>query len=172
MFSLFQPSVDVKDKGKAVWDIIMWMDHRAKSEAAMINEMGHPVLESVGGTISVEMQTPKLMWIKKNKPKIWERAVDFYDLSDFLSWKSTGCKKRSLCSAVCKWTYNGDGGNEGWNQSYFSDIGLDDLAAENFVRIGQEIVPPGSFIGYLLPDVLRQMKLGMCVILQIHFDQI
>ena len=139
----------------------MWMDHRAKSEALEINQMGHPVLQSVGGSISLEMQTPKLMWIKRNKPEIWKKAVDFYDLSDFLSWKSTGSKIRSLCSAVCKWTYNGDGGKDGWSPSYFRDIGLEDLVEEKFARIGQEIVPPGSFIGYLLPEVMKQMKLGI-----------
>ena len=141
----------------------MWMDHRAKQEASEINQMGHAVLQSVGGSISLEMQTPKLKWLKQNKPHIWKNVVDFFDLPDFLTWKATGQKVRSLCSAACKWTYKGDGGNEGWNSSYFRDIGMGDLVEENFVKIGREIVSPGSFISYLVPEAMKKMKLGIVI---------
>ena len=158
-FSKRNFSVD-PGKESTNWDVIMWMDHRAKLEAEKINQIGHPVLQSVGGTISVEMQTPKLKWLKKNKPEVWERAVDFFDLSDFLTWKATGSKVRSLCSTVCKWTYHGDGSGGGWNSSYFKSIGLEELVEEMFSRIGNEIIAPGNLVGYLLPGVIDQMKLG------------
>ena len=138
----------------------MWMDHRAKSEANTINQLNHAVLQSVGGTISVEMQTPKLMWLKKNKPHIWEKAVDFFDLSDFLTWKATGSKVRSLCSVVCKWTYNGEGARSGWSPSYFKSIGLEDLIEGSFSKLGNEIVSPGTLIGHLIPEAIGEMKLG------------
>jgi len=41
------------------------MDHRAVSEADTINNTRHPLLRSVGGSISLEMQLPKLLWLKK-----------------------------------------------------------------------------------------------------------
>ena len=33
------------------------------------------------------MQTPKLLWLKKNKPEVWDGAQDFFDLADFLTFK-------------------------------------------------------------------------------------
>ena len=45
--------------------MIMWMDHRAVAEADAINKTRHPLLRSVGGSISLEMQLPKLLWLKK-----------------------------------------------------------------------------------------------------------
>ena len=153
--------MDPQDDDK--WDIIMWMDHRAKQEATEINEMGHDVLQSVGGSISLEMQTPKLMWLKRNKPHVWNNAIDFFDLPDFLTWKATGQKKRSLCSAVCKWTYNGDGGNEGWSSSYFQAIGLGDMVDQKFLRIGQEIISPGTLIKYLEHEAMTAMNLGTLI---------
>ena len=158
--NLLWSSIDPSDDNSP-WDVIMWMDHRAKLEAMKINELGHPVLQSVGGSISLEMQTPKLMWLKKNKPDIWKEAIHFFDLSDFLTWRATGLKARSLCSAVCKWTYNGEGNNEGWSQSYFRSIGLEDLIDNTFDKIGKEFIPPGNFIGYLLPETIKEMGLGM-----------
>ena len=97
------------------------------------------MLENVGGKISLEMQTPKLLWIKNKLPKIWSKAANFFDLSDFLTWKATGGSKvRSLCSTVCKWTF--EGLLKTWNETYFRQIGLGDLADENFERIGSDIL--------------------------------
>ena len=45
----------------------MWMDHRAEQEADFINSQSHSVLKYVGGKISLEMEPPKLLWLKKAK---------------------------------------------------------------------------------------------------------
>jgi D-ribulokinase len=67
------------------------MDHRAKAETAFINSLSHPVLDYVGTKVSLEMQTPKLLWLKKNRSDLWSEAHDFFDLADFLTFKATGC---------------------------------------------------------------------------------
>jgi len=43
----------------------MWMDHRAEKEADFINSQSHEVLKYVGGKVSLEMEPPKLLWLKK-----------------------------------------------------------------------------------------------------------
>jgi len=47
----------------------MWMDHRATQEAELINQTNHSLLQFVGGAISVEMEMPKVLWLKKVKFK-------------------------------------------------------------------------------------------------------
>jgi FGGY-family pentulose kinase len=122
-------------------DIVVWMDHRAAAEADAINAGGHDVLRYVGGRVSLEMQTPKLLWLKRHMPETWARAALFFDLPDFLTWRATGSTTRSLCSTVCKWTYLGQEGR--WDAGFFRAIGLEDLTAEGFRRIGTEILPVG-----------------------------
>ncbi len=86
-------------------NIIVWMDHRATGQAEKINATGHPVLRYVGGKISPEMQTPKILWLKENRPHIYQQARHFFDLADYLTWRSTGDEARSVCTVTCKWTY-------------------------------------------------------------------
>ncbi|XP_075280504.1 FGGY carbohydrate kinase domain-containing protein isoform X3 [Opisthocomus hoazin] len=129
----FQP-LAVNCEGQNYRNVIMWMDHRAVSQVERINATQHRVLSYVGGVMSVEMQPPKLLWIKENLQELcWEKAGYFFDLPDFLSWKATGVTARSLCTVVCKWTYTSDGG---WDDSFWKVIGLEDLVKDKYEKIG------------------------------------
>lgn len=129
-------------------NVILWMDHRAAKEASKINALNHSVLKYVGGKISLEMETPKLLWLKTHLKTQWDKSGLFFDLPDFLTWKATNCESRSLCSLVCKWTYEiTTDGKEGWNSQYFQDVGLGDLQANNWRKIGTKVLPPGSPVG-------------------------
>lgn len=126
-------------------NIILWMDHRAIDQAERINHGAHPVLRYVGGRISPEMETPKLLWLKEHKSQVYRDAWQFFDLTDFLTWRATGDLARSTCTVTCKWTYLAH--ENKWDQSYFESIGLGDLAHNAFERIGQHIVEPGTPLG-------------------------
>ncbi|MGG7535290.1 FGGY-family carbohydrate kinase [Rhizobium sp. 12,4] len=126
-------------------DIIVWMDHRAVSQAERINAFGHEVLRYVGGRISPEMETPKLLWLRENRPGVFDAAWQFFDLADFLTWRATGDLSRSTCTVTCKWTYLAH--EKRWDSGYFHQIGLGVLADEGFARIGKVIVEPGSALG-------------------------
>jgi FGGY-family pentulose kinase len=137
--------VSIASDGDPQHDIIVWMDHRAVAQAERINATGSDVLRYVGGRISPEMQTPKLLWLKENLPAAWGRAAHFFDLPDFLTWRATGSLSRSLCSTVCKWTYLGH--ERRWDDVYITKVGLGKLAAESYRRIGTEILPMGTPVG-------------------------
>lgn len=153
--------VSVCPSGEADQDIILWADHRAIAEASRIDETGHQRLSVSGGTISPEMQLPKLLWLKTHMPEAWERAAHFFDLPDWLTWKASGSLTRSLCSTVCKWTYRGEAGTEGegWDREFFGLIGLGDLAEEDFVRIGTRFVGPASPLGPLTEEAAEDLGL-------------
>lgn len=140
----------VGDSDNPERNIIVWMDHRATDQAKRINATKHDVLKYVGGKISPEMQTPKLLWLKENKPDVYAAADHFFDLTDYLTWRATGDTARSICTVTCKWTYLAH--DKKWDVSYFNQIGLGDLAEEDFKRIGQVIVEPGTALGAGLTD--------------------
>src|SRR3977135_3698378 len=47
-------------------NVIVWMDHRAIAEARQVNDTQDDVLRYVGGSISPEMEIPKLLWLKRH----------------------------------------------------------------------------------------------------------
>ncbi len=151
--------VTVSPTGDDTWNVVVWMDHRATAVAGRINETKHEVLRYVGGVVSPEMQTPKLLWLKENLPQTWRRATRFLDLPDFLVYRATGVDVRSLCTTVCKWTYLGHDGR-GWQRDFFEKVGLGDLAAEGFTRIGTDVRPLGERVGVLTNRSARELGLA------------
>jgi FGGY-family pentulose kinase len=148
--------VSVSPTGRPEQNVIVWMDHRAVEQAERINGTRHEVLQYVGGVISPEMESPKLLWLKEQLPEAWKRAAHFFDLPDFLTFRATGDPGRSLCSLVCKWTYLGQnrvkGDLVGWSDSYWEQIGLSELVAEKYARIGTKIRPMGEPVGQGLSE--------------------
>lgn len=140
----FQP-VTVSASGEAARNIIVWMDHRATAEAKEINQSGARVLDYVGGSISPEMQSPKLLWLKRHLPESFAKAAHFFDLSDYLTARATGSLARSTCTVTCKWTYLAH--EKRWDGDFFRAIGLPEFPAEDYTRIGTEILDPGTPLG-------------------------
>ncbi|XP_043941466.1 FGGY carbohydrate kinase domain-containing protein isoform X2 [Protopterus annectens] len=154
----FRP-LAVNVEGEHNRNIVMWMDHRAFSQAERINQTKHSVLDSVGGTMSVEMQPPKLLWIKENlKETCWKKAAHFFDLPDFLSWKATSSLTRSLCTLVCKWTYKAD---SGWDDIFWELVGLEEFTKDGHAKIGNHVLSPGSPVEYgLSPEAAKDLGLS------------
>lgn len=144
--------------GDADQNIMVWMDHRATPQAERINATGHPVLQYVGGKISPEMETPKILWLKEHRREVYDNAWQFFDLADFLTWRATGSLTRSICTVTCKWTWLAH--ENRWDPEYFRTIGLGDLADEDFRRIGQKMAAPGTACGQgLTEEAARELGL-------------
>lgn len=168
-----------------VQDIILWMDHRATTQTDTINATEDPVLRYVGGKMSVEMEIPKALWLKDNMPKGAFEQCKFYDLADFLTHRATGSEARSFCSTVCKQGYvpvgadrdaaeaagepcekvGIDGSIKGWSTEFLTAIGLEELAEDNFRRLGGvdgengQILSAGTFVGSLTAAAAQELGL-------------
>lgn len=129
-------------------NVVLWLDHRPVQETKIINATKHNLLQYVGGTMSIEMEIPKVLWLKNNMPKELFDRCKFYDLVDALTHMATGTETRSFCSTVCKQGFvpvGVDGSVKGWQEDFLTEIGLADLAENNFMRLGgvNGVVSPG-----------------------------
>ena len=120
-------------------NIVLWLDHRPVEETTKINATKHNLLRYVGGTMSIEMEIPKVLWLKNHMPKELFDRCKFYDLADALTHMATGNENRSFCSTVCKQGYvpvGVDGSVKGWQDDFLKEIGLGDLVEDSFRRLG------------------------------------
>lgn len=142
--------------GDAGRDTISWFDHRAVAEAAVCDATGHRVLNHIGGSMSPEMQMPKLMWLKRHRPDLWARLGGAFDLADFLTWRATGSTARSICTLTAKWGYLAHLG--GWQAEFLAAIGLDDLIARG--GLPAQAMPVGGVVGTISETAARDLGLA------------
>jgi D-ribulokinase len=137
--------------------VIAWCDHRASAESRDISKCGASnddvasVLAAVGGVMNLEMASPKLLWLKRHEPALFQRSRQFFDLSDFLAFRATNSLVRSQCTVTCKWTHP-------WRAGYFCAVGLEELAADDFARIGgSDVANMGTVQGRVSRDASTQL---------------
>ncbi|KAM3699397.1 hypothetical protein ACJW31_05G022300 [Castanea mollissima] len=155
--------VTVSWSGDSRRNVIVWMDHRAVEQAERINSRNSPVLQYCGGSLSPEMEPPKLLWVKENLQESWSMVFRWMDLSDWLSYRATGDDTRSLCTTVCKWTYL-DMEACGWDDDFWEEIGLGDLVDGHHAKIGRSVAFPGHPLGSGLTPAAakaRNFELGL-----------
>jgi D-ribulokinase len=145
------------------FDVVLWMDHRAIIETDIINALDHPSVAAVrsrcGGRLSPEQEPGKLAHLKSHMdPSRWAQA-SFFDLSDWVAFKcvrplSPADMPRSSCTVACKWGWDGE-----WDAEFWAAIGLGELAADGFARIGSHIIAPGGCVGSLSRDAAVELGL-------------
>ncbi len=148
--------LSVSRSGEPRWDTIVWLDHRAIAEAEECTATGHRVLDFVGGVMSPEMETPKLMWLARHLPDCWRRAGYFFDLADFVTWKASGSLARSQCTLTCKWTYLAHE-RPSWQADFFDAVGIPDMVERGHLPETASAI--GTDLGPLTPQAAEELGL-------------
>ncbi|MFT4011880.1 MAG: FGGY-family carbohydrate kinase [Paracoccus sp. (in: a-proteobacteria)] len=138
-------------------DVIAWHDHRAVAEAHELSALPHEVVARAGGPVSPEMQTPKLIWLRRHRPETWAGLRGIRDLCDHLAFRATEIPARSLCAAAAKWPYLPDRG--GWALDLMRHFQIDGFQGRDAV------LPPGAAIGPLSAQGAAELGLDRnCVV--------
>lgn len=154
-------------------NIVLWMDHRAMKETEEINATNDKCLKYVGGQMSVEMEIPKIKWLKNNLPSEKFKRCKFFDLADYLTFKATGSETRSFCSTVCKQgllPVGVEGSTKGWSEEFLLKIGLEELVENNFRKLGGAVtdktfLSAGQYISTLSEASAQELGLTThCVV--------
>ena len=145
--------VSVAEGGEPDHDIIMWMDHRASEQTAAINATKDPALAYVGGEVGIEMELPKVLWLKQCFPERYAKAWRFFDLADYLVWRLSEADIASVCTLTCKWNYLAH--ENSFSETLLADVGLTDLLG----KVPPKVLPLGSAAGRLSAGAAAEMGL-------------
>ncbi len=146
--------VAVGHKGRALRDAIMWMDVRSQPQAErIVRDAPEGYLDKVGGRISAEWFTPKVLWLKENEPELYGSAERLVDAVDWLTFFLTGKWAGSMSNATNSGAYFPSEG--GWHLELFRRIGLEDLPKKLVDRV--DFV--GTRAGDLIPSTATALRL-------------
>ena len=100
--------VVVKD-GKPMMNAISWMDERSTEQCKVLEKQFPPeIVRSVTGQQAVLPTWPatKILWLKENRPEIYDNAETFMLLKDYVVYYLTGRKLADMSIATFPWTFH------------------------------------------------------------------
>jgi ribulose kinase len=119
--------------------------------------------------MSLEMEIPKILWLRNHLPAEKFKKCKFYDLPDFLTHRATAFNEsRSYCSLVCKLAYVPEGVEShrfevGWQRDFLGKIGLEELAKDlkslGVVDGKARVLSAGEKVGYLSEKSAEELGL-------------
>ncbi len=94
--------IPVDENGKTLYNNISWVDGRAQKQAdSIMRKLGGKTLFTIfaGTPIMGKDVLPKIIWLKQERPDIYNRTKYFLDVNGFLKMKCTGKMVAELSGA-------------------------------------------------------------------------
>lgn len=117
--------IALDESGAPLMPAILWNDQRSAAEADALNrEPGKDALIKRTGNIAYAGFTaPKILWLKKHRPDIYESAAKFCLPKDYINFKLTGRLFTDVSDA--SGTLYFDVGGRQWSKEMLEVLGLD-----------------------------------------------
>jgi xylulokinase len=137
--------------GNPLAPAIMYNDVRSVAEAEECNAAGSALTEKLGYRFSASFGLPKILWLKKHEPKLFDAASCFIHAADYIVGRLTGNFRISDSSSAMKTGY--DLIEKRWPEFIESSLGIpiDKLP---------KVVPPGEIIGEVSEECSRETGLA------------
>ena len=142
------------DAGRPLGRAIMYSDSRAAEEADEVNAAARVFVEKLGSRFSASFALPKLLWLARHRPKVFEKAARICHAADFLVGRLTGHYDVSDTSNVLKTGYDLV---EGRWPAFFADLGLPLGKLPRLVRPGE----PMGRLNTKVADHLGLSRMGV-----------
>ncbi len=144
--------VPVDKRFRPLDNIIIWLDGRTYSQGLAIEKkIGKEKLYDITGLVpNPAWSLAKILWIKENRPELYNRSFKFLQAEDYLLSRMSGraVTELSIASRTCLLDVAG---------RKWSDEILDTFEIERDKL--PELLEPGTRIGLVLPEVAREFGL-------------
>jgi xylulokinase len=118
--------LSVNKKGDPLLPAIIWMDQRSINEVMYIKEkIGEENFYKItGNRLSPTYPIAKILWLKNNKPRIYEQTFMFLQPKDFIIMKLTGTLQTDYSDASLTGMMNIV--TREWSSEILSELNIDD----------------------------------------------
>lgn len=148
------PAVDAD--GNAMTEAMTWMDKRAFAESDELTShfTADGLYRSFGWRATPGCDAAKLLWLKKHRPEIFEKAASFPSTLGWINLKLTGKNVEDPTCAAIRRLY--DINNDLMSREMLDYIGIDEGRLP-------KILPTGAFVGYLTDGAAETLGLDKSV---------
>jgi xylulokinase len=148
-------TIPVDSEGTPLMNCMTWMDTRAAKQNKDI--ISNPIrmlrmLRITGGLPSGKDIIGKIVWVKKQRPQIYEKTHKFLDCKDYLIHKCTGEYITSWDCANLTWFMNSRKGKNVWSHTILNWIDLDEDRLPS-------LAPTTEIVGTLTPKAASELGL-------------
>lgn len=154
------------ETGKPLHTAMLYTDPRGKEECEeLVVTFGAEKIAEMTGLRPHEMYSiSKMMWLKKNRPEIYEKASYIFLMEDFVVYHLTG--KRQIDYSLATRTMAFDIQKLAWQEEIFRAAGID-------VQKMSRVVPTGTDAGTITEEAAKQTGLGKEThIVSVSHDQV
>ena len=140
--------------GNTMMNAISWMDERSVKECELLEgQFSHEEIEAVTGQMAVLPTWPatKILWLKNNRPEIYDNAATYMMLKDFVVYKLTG--KMVADMSIATFTFYFDIYEKKYWQKMLDAIGVKESQLPGLVE-------PCTVAGKLTADASAAMHLS------------
>ena len=145
----------VSADGKPLMNAISWMDERSAEECKVLSaQFDAATCEAVTGQMAVLPTWPatKILWLKNNRPEIYENAATYMLLKDYIVFCLTGQKVADM--SIATFSFYFDIYKKAYWQEMLTAIGVSESQLP-------ALCEPCSVAGNLLTDVAAKMGLDV-----------
>jgi xylulokinase len=138
--------------GQPLHPCIIWADTRARRETLALKRQlsGATILSATGNPASEAFTAPKILWIKKNRPHVFQRAHKILLPKDFIGLKLTGEFATDHSDASGTLLYDIQGG--AWSDEIITELDIKR-------SLLPDILNSATVLGRVTPTAARQTGL-------------
>ena len=139
------------ESGRPLMNAISWMDERSQAECEQLSRRFTPgQVEAVTGQLSMLPTWPatKLVWLRANRPELFDRAAKFVLLKDYIAYRLTGRLMADMSIATFSLWF------DIYNKAYWPEM-LEALGIDES-RLAP-LAEPCQAMGELLPELSERI---------------
>lgn len=130
--------------GKLLRSSIIWMDQRSIPQARSIKEK---IYEERSQPVSAVPMLTKILWVKENQPKIWNRTYKVLSPKDYVRFRLTGSLVSDVSDASATSLF--DAKKLNWSSEICEALDID-------VNKLPEVVPSVKIVGHISPKASKE----------------
>ncbi len=117
-------ALPVDEHCKPLTPMLSWLDLRSIHQADRLrgNDMPAFLFRHTGNFPTAKDVIPKILWIKEERPEVWERTAQIFDCKEYIVHKLTGVAATDYVGASCYFLF--DPYQRGWSAEACQRLGI------------------------------------------------